>query len=193
MKVDEAGGTTYGDTDKFGLSVLAFNPASYGSDPTDSNTYGVPSGGTMNMTQTRTGLDAELTVNGVTMYRSNNTVTDAIPGVTLNLLQPGTNLSVNVSLDSSSLASGLSSLVAAYNSAMTTINGLYNPVTSQTTSTQQQEGQGYLNGDSELLNLQQQLQALPTTMFGASSNTQNNYLAALGITTDKNGTMSFDS
>src|SRR5208283_4873272 len=116
VKVDEAGGTTYGDTDKFGLSVLAFNPQSYGSDPTDSNTYGVPSGGTMNMTQTSAGLDAELTVNGVTMYRSSNTVTDAIPGVTLNLLQPGSNLSVNVSLDSYSLASGLSSLVAAYNS-----------------------------------------------------------------------------
>jgi flagellar hook-associated protein 2 len=193
VKVDEAGGTNYADTDKFGLSVLAFNPQSYGSDPTDSNTYGVPSGGTMNMTQTSAGLDAELTVNGVTMYRSSNTVTDAIPGVTLNLLQPGTNLSVNVSLDSSSLASGLSSLVAAYNSAMTTINGLYNPVTSQTTSTQQQEGQGYLNGDTELLALQQQLQSVPTTQYGTSSNPQNNYLAAIGITTDKNGVMSFNS
>src|SRR5208337_2000934 len=31
VKADEAGGTTYGDTDKFGLSVLAFNPASYDS------------------------------------------------------------------------------------------------------------------------------------------------------------------
>ncbi len=193
VKVDEAGGTTYGDADKFGLSVLAFNPQSYGSDPTDSATYGVPSGGTMNMTQTQTGLDAQLTVNGVTMYRSGNTVTDAIPGVTLNLLQPGTGLSVNVYLDSSSLANELGSLVKAYNSAMTTINGLYNTVTSQTTSTQQQEGQGYLNGDSELLNLQQQLQAVPTTLYGTSSNTQNNYLAAIGITTDKNGVMSFDS
>ena len=197
MKVDEAGGATYGDTDKFGLSVLAFNPQSYGSDPTDSNTYGVPSGGTMNMTQTQTGLDAELTVNGVTMYRSSNTVTDAIPGVTLNLLQaetsPGAaNLSVNVSVDSSSLANELSNLVTAYNSAMTTINGLYNPVTSTTTSAQEQEGQGYLNGDSELLNLQQQLQAIPTAQYGTSSNVQNNYLAAIGITTDKNGVMSFD-
>src|SRR5208337_2342522 len=69
VKVDEAGGTTYGDTDKFGLSVLAFNPASYDS-------KGKPSGGTTNMTQTQAGLDAELAVNGVSIYRSSNTVTD---------------------------------------------------------------------------------------------------------------------
>ncbi|MGO9014705.1 MAG: flagellar filament capping protein FliD [Dissulfurispiraceae bacterium] len=191
VKVDEAGSNNYSDTDKFGLSVLAFNPSSYDS-------TGNPSGGTANMTQTQAGLDAKLAVNGVTLYRPNNTITDAIPGVTLNLLQaettPGSaNLKVNVSLDSSSLANELGSLVTAYNSAMTTINGLYNPVTSQTTSAQQQEGQGYLNGDSELLNLQQQLQAVPTTQYGASSNIQNNYLAAIGITTDKNGVMSFDA
>ncbi len=188
VKVDEAGGATYGDTDKFGLSVLSFNPASYDS-------KGATSGGTTNMTQTNPGLDAELTVNGVTMYRSSNTITDAIPGVTLNLLQPkspGSNLSVNVSLNSSSLANELSNLVSAYNSTMITINGLYNPVTAQTTSTQQQQGQGYLNGDSELLTLQQQLQSIPTTLYGTSSNPQNNYLASIGLTTDKNGVMSFD-
>ncbi|HKN18334.1 MAG TPA: flagellar filament capping protein FliD, partial [Dissulfurispiraceae bacterium] len=189
VKVDEAGGTTYGDTDKFGLSVLAFNPTY--------NSTGATTGGTTNMTQTQAGLDAELAVNGVTLYRPSNTVTDAIPGVTLNLLQaettPGSaNLSVDVSLDSSSLANELGSFVSALNSAMTTINGLYNPVTSTTTSAQQQEGQGYLNGDGELLSLQQQLRAVPTAQYGASSNLQNNYLAAIGITTDKNGVMSFD-
>ena len=190
MVTADEGGNSPTDTDQFGLSVLAFNPMTYDS-------TGTPSGGTTNMTQTQAGLDAELAVNGVSIYRPSNTVTDAIPGVTLNLLQaetsPGAaNLSVDVSLDSSSLANELSDLVSAYNSAMTTINGLYNPVTSTTTSTQEQEGQGYLNGDGELLGLQQQLQTVPTTLYGASSNAQNNYLAALGITTDKNGVMSFD-
>ncbi len=189
VKVDEAGGTTYGDTDKFGLSALAFNPTY--------NAKGATIGGTTNMTQTQAGMDAELAVNGVTIYRPSNNITDAIPGVTLNLLQaetaPGAaNLSVNVAVDSYFLSGELQTLVSNYNSAMTQINGLYNPVTASTTSTQQQEGQGYLNGDSELLNLQQQLQAIPTTQYGASSNVQNNYLAAIGITTDKNGVMSFD-
>lgn len=213
IKADETGASNFNETgnnaDKFGLSALAFDPTynngSYKSDGTLDNSKGTQ--GIQSLTQSKVGLDAELSVNGVTMYRANNTITDAIPGVTLNLLQaetttsggvttpsPGSaNLSVNVALDSSTLATELQSFVTAYNSAMTTVNGLYNPVTAQTSSADQQAGQGYLNGDSELLTLQQQLQAVPTTLYGNSSNVQNNYLATLGITTDKNGVMSFDA
>ncbi len=60
-------------------------------------------------------MDAQLQVNnGVTIDRPGNTITDVIPGVTLNLLSGGEG-TVTVAADSSALSSNLSSFVTAYN------------------------------------------------------------------------------
>jgi len=61
------GGLVADDTDTSGLSILAFNSVA------------------TNAEQTQTASDAELTVNGLTVFREENTISGAISGLVLNL------------------------------------------------------------------------------------------------------------
>src|SRR5208283_3046539 len=153
IKADESGTENFNessaDTDIFGLSAFAFDPTYNSADGTISSSNNIGS-----MNQSQAGMDAQLQVNnGVTIDRPGNTITDVIPGVTLNLLSGGEG-TVSVAADSSSLSSNLSSFVTAYNSALSTINSLYEPASSSSTSSQQQN-QGVLGGDSIVLGVQQ--------------------------------------
>ena len=61
--------------------------------------------------------DASLTVNNIAVTSTTNTIQNAVPGVTLNLLKqdPATTISVDVANDSSSLKSRIASFVTQYN------------------------------------------------------------------------------
>jgi flagellar hook-associated protein 2 len=63
------------------------------------------------------GSDAKLTVDGVAISRSSNTITDAISGVTLNLLQaePGTTINLDVTRDGESIRGSINDVAKAYN------------------------------------------------------------------------------
>ncbi|MEW6417008.1 MAG: flagellar filament capping protein FliD [Nitrospirota bacterium] len=180
VKVDEDNNGIFeesAETDSTGLSRLAFNPASY-------DGSGNPSGGVQQMTQSQAAVDAKIKVNNLEITRSSNTITDVITGVTLNLLKGdsyATSLTLQISEDSSSLTTKISSFVSAYNSTMNVINGLKGNIT-QT---------GVLAGDSTLVTLAGALRSVTTTRYG-TGNTDNT-LSYLGITHDKNGVLGFDS
>jgi flagellar hook-associated protein 2 len=75
--------------------------------------------------QIATGTDASLTVNGISLQSSSNTVTDLIPGVTFQLLgQTSTNETVQVVIanDNSAVESTLNQFVTDYNSLVSAIN-----------------------------------------------------------------------
>ncbi len=59
--------------------------------------------------------DAQFTVNGFSITSSSNTITSAVPGVTLNLLKQG-QATVGVTTDYSSLKSSLQTFISQYNS-----------------------------------------------------------------------------
>jgi flagellar hook-associated protein 2 len=63
------------------------------------------------------GTDAKVTIDGVALTRSSNVITDAISGVTLNILnsEPGTTVDVTVARDTDSIKSSLTSVTKAYN------------------------------------------------------------------------------
>jgi len=63
---------------------------------------------------TQDAIDAVFTVNGLSITSDSNTVTDAVPGVTVNLLKPGST-SVKVTTDYSSIKDNLKTLVTQYN------------------------------------------------------------------------------
>lgn len=67
------------------------------------------------------GTDARVLVNGIGLNRSSNSISDAIPGVTLNLQQAeaGTTIAVTVSRDSNKAASAIQSFASAYNALQT--------------------------------------------------------------------------
>jgi len=160
------------DQDMTGLSKLAFNP-------TYDGVTGLVNGGIANLSQSLIPKDASLVVDGLTVTKSSNTITDVIEGVTINLKKDsaGNTINLDVSKDNDALKAKINSLVGTYNSVMNTVKSL------QGTSTQQ----GVLTTDSTLRSLASAVRGVTTNTYNGSS------LALIGITHDKNGVLSFDA
>ena len=79
---------------------------------------------TIGFTQGQAGQDAQLTVDGVAVTSSSNTVTDAIQGVTIQLLSavPSTDVQVEITNNNSDVESALSNFVTAYNKVIGDLN-----------------------------------------------------------------------
>jgi flagellar hook-associated protein 2 len=133
-------------------------------------------------------LDATFNVNGMDMTSSNNTVTDAIAGATLNLkATTTTNTPANLvfSRDTSSISSKLDALVTAYNDANTMLG-----VVSDPKSTVETYG-ATLVGNSIVGSVRSQMRQL----ISGNSTTPAGGLSALrdiGFNIDQKGVLSID-
>jgi flagellar hook-associated protein 2 len=133
-------------------------------------------------------VDASFNVNGMAMTSSNNTVTDAIAGATLNLkATTTTNIPANLvfSRDTSSISSKLDALVAAYNDANTMLG-----VVSDPKSTVETYG-ATLVGNSIVGSVRSQMRQL----ISSNSTTPAGGLTALrdiGFNIDQKGVLSID-
>ncbi len=152
-------------------------------------TYPPGTGG--GMTQAQAALDANYTVNGLALTSSTNSVTTAINGVTLNLTQAppaGSTLQaqITVATDTTTVTGNVNSFITAYNNLVNLENSLtsYNASTN-TAST--------LTGDTPMFQLSSQLNSiLGSQMSGAASGAPS-WLASVGITFQRNGTLSLNS
>lgn len=128
--------------------------------------------------------DAHLKIDGLDIYRSTNTISDAITGVTLTAIAAGTS-TLTVSRDTASVTTAFSSFVKAYNDTSKQLRDLtaYNATT----------GQGsLLTGDSGARGLQTALQGLITaTRKSAASGFRQ--LSDLGVAMQRDGSLAFDS
>ncbi len=72
-------------------------------------------------------MDAQLTVDGVPVDSGTNTLTGAIPGVTLSLgaADPNTPVLVSVQPDTTTASQAIQNFVDAYNAVIGSINGQY--------------------------------------------------------------------
>ncbi|MBI3014278.1 MAG: flagellar filament capping protein FliD [Candidatus Tectomicrobia bacterium] len=130
--------------------------------------------------QVTAGQDANVKVNGVTLTRSSNTITDAIDGLTLNLLkiEAGTTLTLNVSRDTAAIQASVQSLLDDYNSFISYVN-------TQFTYDENTKSSGILGGDTTLSSVKfSTISLLPTTL---------NAFSLIGINSDKTGLLSIDS
>ncbi len=140
--------------------------------------------GTKDLTQSVSAQNTNLTVNGIPITSTNDTISGAIPGVTLNVAATGTT-SVSIAQNTTSLQSAVSSFVTAYNSLNSTL-------TSATAYNASNQTAGPLIGDSGLQTVQQGLsQVLGAAIGGVSQNL--NSLAQLGITFQKDGSLALNS
>jgi flagellar hook-associated protein 2 len=134
--------------------------------------------------QVRPPLDAALTVNGVPVTSATNTVTDAVAGVTLNLLKDGAT-TFTVSRDTAAVQAAVASFVKAYNDVNTTVASLtaYNPATKQA---------GALLGDATVRHIQTRLRS---TLTQALSDTGGSLtvLSQAGVSFQKDGSLALDS
>lgn len=131
------------------------------------------------------GQDASLTVDGVPIDSSSNTVANAIPGITLNLMDTTSSpVTLQVSPDTSQAASAINTFVSDYNTVISNLN-------SQFTSGGSSGTTGTLMGDSAAEFVQSTL--LGDATGGVSGNGAIASLADLGITMNEDGTLAVDS
>jgi flagellar hook-associated protein 2 len=124
--------------------------------------------------------DANLTVNGLAMVESSNTVTDAINGVSMTLSQAGSS-TLTVAPNTSSIKSDVQTFVSAFNQLQGDITSL-------------SSNSGGLEGDYTLVNLQSQMDnILNTPISGANGTTTVAYLAQVGVSLQKDGTLALDA
>jgi len=130
------------------------------------------------------GADASLTVDGVALQSSTNTVSTAIPGVTFQLLSssPGTQVQVQITNDNSAIATAMNSFVNAYNAVVRDIN-----TQEGNDSTGNPEP---LFGSPTLALIQSQLSS---ALFGGAASGAISSVTQLGIGTNKDGTLSLNT
>jgi flagellar hook-associated protein 2 len=157
------------DTDGAGLSQLAFNS------------------GAANLERTRAGADAELVVNGLTVTRASNEITDLIDGVTFNLKDTTSAATqISVEQDVASVTQTIKGFVDAYNSLQDTIDQLsgYDPETKKS---------GTLQGDAAVRTIANSLRRLVTRRLDVLEGRDVRALTDLGITSNRDGKLEIDS
>ncbi len=121
-------------------------------------------------------LDAEMEIDGFTVTNGSNNVSDTIEGLTLELKQTGsTNL--NVDRDNAAITKSVQGFVDAYNSLVSTIDDLQ---------------AGDLSGDSNLRTIESQLRGVMNASPGGIDSSFS-ILSEVGIATERDGKLSFDS
>jgi flagellar hook-associated protein 2 len=136
---------------------------------------------------------ASFTVDGISVTKASNTVSDVIPGVTFTLLQgpadgsaPGTtkNVTLNVNNDVDAVKKKINDFVTGYNAVMFELKGQsdYNTTTKKG---------GTLSGDSTVRTIQSQLQSILTTSVSGVTG-QYSILSNVGIATQQDGSLKVD-
>lgn len=130
--------------------------------------------------------DASFTVNGILFTRSDNSVSDAIPGVTLSLLEAGdgAKTSITVGYDDEAIVASVKEFVTEYNNMIDTV-GKYTTYDASTRTA------GLLFGDPLVTGLLSQMRAaIFNTVAGAPAGYAS--LSMVGITTGTGATFSRD-
>jgi flagellar hook-associated protein 2 len=167
------------------LSLVSDTSGAAGAVTIDSSQLQDGTGGTaVSIGQVQKGQDAQVTVDGISTTSASNTVTDAIPGVTMQLLSApasGEQVQVEITNNNSDVESAVNTLVTAYNTVIGDI--------------QTQEGSDSsgnpepLYGNSAVATMQEQLQE--GLIFAQSSGAITS-LSQLGITANQDGTITLD-
>lgn len=127
--------------------------------------------------------DADFTVNNVRVTSSTNTVTGAIPGVTLTLSKESTTPTVvSVAQDTTRGKDKLKAFVSAYNTLVSYIDSQNKTAANGDT--------GSIGRDSLLRSLRRQLNSTLLAQPGVSGSLA--HLSELGVAFERNGTITFD-
>ena len=131
------------------------------------------------------GADASLTVDGVDVTRSENTITDIMTGVTLDLLKAdtGTTVTLNVGRDTEAVTTKIRAFVTSYNTVSSYIH-----TQSSYDATEQKVG-GVLFGDGTLSSVKSDLTSLLVqSVWGVAS--EFSTMGLIGVNVDTQGQLS---
>jgi len=140
--------------------------------------------GTSALTQTVPAADASFTVNGIPVTSSSNDVSDAIQGVTLTLkAKTTTDVSLTVARDTSAINTAVSKFVDAYNALASQLKSRSAYATAGSTA-------GVLAGDGGVRQMLDQLRGI---FLSPATGGTLSYLSQVGISTQTDGSLKFDS
>ncbi len=133
------------------------------------------------------GQDARLTVDGISVTSSTNTVTQVMEGVTLNLLsvEAGTTVTVSVERDLETIRDTVQDFISNYNDIISYIGEQFNY------DEEKEETGGVLFGDQTLVSVQSDLRTLIVNTVWGTENGLNS-LGLVGINVDDDGLLSMD-
>jgi flagellar hook-associated protein 2 len=177
------------------LSVTARDTGYAGTDPSQALSIGFTATGVTGQApgfaEIQAAQNAAFSVDGVDFVRTGNTVTDAIPGVTLSLKKgavppatEGTAEDLVLETDVEASQARLQKLVEAYNAVMSLVQAQLNP-------TKDTDRSATLAGDSTVRSLQASLQRLIVTSVPGQPTVST--LADLGVKTARDGSLSIDA
>jgi flagellar hook-associated protein 2 len=135
-------------------------------------------------TTNSTAANASITMDGVTVERASNTITDLIPNVSMTLSAVTSKpIALTGTSPSSALSTVVTNFVSTFNDNMNALNKAIDPIN------------GDLRSDPAARALAQKMRTLTTTKLvpGDSSTAGPKTLADLGVKTEKDGTLSVDS
>jgi len=141
---------------------------------------------TLQAAQDAIAIVGDPTLNPVTLHRSSNTITDAIPGVTLSLTKTtGTStVSVNVTRDNSAVKANIQNFVKAYNDIVTFVNkDTAYDVTTKTGA--------ILYNETSVRGFVSQLRAALSTPIGGLTTYAS--VGEIGFQTNRDGTITVDN
>jgi flagellar hook-associated protein 2 len=151
-------------------------------------TYGT---GSTNYTENSAAQDAEFTISGIPHTSASNSVTDALDGVTINLLKTtaagtgaGSSVNLTVASDDGAITTNVGALVNAYNALVGTVASLGSYDTTTETA-------GPMLGDALLSGIQNEIRSTLYSIVNTGSSTYSS-LASVGITTKSDGTLSLN-
>jgi flagellar hook-associated protein 2 len=164
------------DDDDSGLSQFAFNTT------------------VSNLTHQQDGEDAELTINGLTVYRESNTIDDIVEGLSLDVrsADPGEKITITVTDDKDFAEQNIRDFVTAYNEFLKAIKpatGIYEK--------EDEEGNvqtltGSLANDSLSRSIISQIRNVISSAVPGLTDSNFTSLGAIGIRTQLDGTMSIN-
>lgn len=175
LKITVADASDASNTDDAGLSQLAYDPAAI-------------AGSGKNLTESVVAQNASVKVDGISVTKATNVMSDVIQGVTLNLLKisaANTTTTINVARDTDTVKSSIEAFVKSYNDINKTVKDLtgYNAATKKG---------AILQGDgsalSVLTQIRRNLNSMLTGLNGAYSS-----LSQIGVSFQKDGTLALDS
>lgn len=147
--------------------------------------YDINAGSFFGMTQTQAAQNSNISIDGITVSSATNTVSNAVPGVTLNLLSKTTTpTQITVGVDKDTVKANIDAFQTAYNKVNSTLADLtkYDATSKKA---------GALQGDSTAVGLQNILK----TMLGANgpTGTTISRLSDMGLELQRDGTLSTNS
>lgn len=134
------------------------------------------------------GTDARVEIDGIEFYRPTNSISDAIPGVTLDLrsFDPATTVKVTIATDTEEIGKKVQEFVDAYNAIVDFVAG-QNVVDSEGKTSSP------LFGDSLLRSVRSSLRGIAGGLVTDTGNQAYQLFAQIGIKSDKDGKLTLDS